>query len=241
MKIKPNLLAILIPVIMMGGYLVLDNSTLLNETEVSNSVNENSSEENTAFESITGNTSLQSIADAYDIDVSILYDVFQIDESLDTVLFKSKDLESIYVAGDVEIGNESIQVFVNFYNDLTVVYEDETWLPQKAVDYLLENVSSLSDEDRSYLESHGVEVVLIDPSTIVLSEAESTVTEAESSTINGTTTLQNIIDMGLTQTELETILGVKIQFTNQLFKDFCADKGLSYGSMKTLVQTALTP
>lgn len=243
MKIKPKVLALIVPLVLLGGYFAFSNLSFLQEEEHSTAAEERSlinaseSESSTEVEGISGNTSLQSIADTYQIDVSILYDVFQIDESLDPLLFKSKDLEAIYVAGEVEIGNESMQAFVNYYKDLNVVFEEEVWLPQRAVDYLLDKVTTLSDEDKTYLESHGVDVVLVDSSTIVLSESESD--SAEGGTLSGNTTLQNIIDMGVPQDELETLLGAKIELTNQLFKDFCTDKGLSYGTMKTVVQNAI--
>jgi hypothetical protein len=47
--------------------------------------------------------------------------------------------------------------------------------------------------------------------------------------------------MGMTLEEFETLTGAKVGFTNQTVKDFCIEKGLSFGEIKVTLSNALSP
>lgn len=111
----------------------------------------------TALDNIRGSNTFQEVADTYKIDIEILLDAFAIPDSKDGTI-KIKDLESLYGDTDLE-GRKSVQAFVALYTNLPYEPED-VYLPEEAVEILLETNNDLSPEQIEYLESHKVNVSL---------------------------------------------------------------------------------
>lgn len=182
-------------------------------------------------QSISGATTLQDIALYFEIPIDILAEAFALDDSVDLSTFKTKDLEGYYAPMGAEVGNEAVQAFVALYKGLPYALVDVT-LPTQAYELLKRDAIPLSTDQIAYLETHTVEVA---KSTEVKAET----TEEAESLINGPTTIQQVLDLGMTLSEFETITGFKVEYTNQSVKDFCIEKGLSYGEIKTLLTNAL--
>lgn len=105
------------------------------------------------LENIRGSNTFQEVADAYDIDLSVLLEAFAIHDSKGGAT-KIKDLESLY--GDTGLeGRNSVQAFVALYINLPYELGD-VYLPEKAVEILLETNKNLSKEQIEYLKSHKV-------------------------------------------------------------------------------------
>jgi hypothetical protein len=58
--------------------------------------------------------------------------------------------------------------------------------------------------------------------------------------VSGNTTLQDLINSGLTLEQLEEIGGTKIEDTNIYLKDYAEENGLSYGFVKDQVNILLS-
>jgi len=180
---------------------------------------------------IRGSYTLMDVSTLFEIDLNLLIQAFTLNDDIDAENFRTNDLEAYFSDSGYEIGNESVQVFVALYKGLPIVLDDAV-LPMVAVEILLQSRPDLTDEQRAYLEEYGKDVVA--------SENPSEEEEEESEIkINGTTTFQYVIDLGVSQEEIEEILGMKVEYTNQAIKDFCLDQGLSFSTIKTRLTEAI--
>lgn len=238
MKIKANQLLFIIPVFLFGGIFLTQATGLWNTESTKTPQRIQDNVENPYDpQSISGSYTLQEVSDFYSIPVSVLYEAFLIDPTYDPTVFKSKDIESLYSSMEVEIGNESLQAFVAIYQQLPFELVD-VYLPRQAVDILLAYVMDMPQNQKDYLSSHSIEVTLGDPNDVILDEETE---ESEENLISGPTTIQQVLDMGMTLEEFESLTGAKVGFTNQTVKDFCIEKGLSFGEIKVTLSNALNP
>lgn len=186
-------------------------------------------------QSISGSYSFADISEYFEISVDVLYEAFSISDSFDPIDFKAKNLGSIYEPTQSEIGTEAVQAFVALYNDLAYELVD-VYLPEEAVKLILEHNESLSEDQKDYLKTHTINVIPLDPTKITLSEDEETSTDFA---VKGPTTIQEVLDAGLTKAEFEAAVGTSVTFTNQTVKDFCIEKGLSFSEVKIALQDAV--
>lgn len=233
MKLTSRTMAWVLPVILFGGILL---------SQVTGVWSSDTEKKPNRFEDglfageydpadIRGSYTLMDVSTLFEIDLDILIQAFTLNDDIDAENFQTNNLEAYFTDSGYEIGNESVQVFVALYKGLPIVLDDAV-LPKAAVDILLQNRPDLTDEQRAYLEKYGKDVVA--------SENPSEEEEEESETkINGTTTFQYVIDLGVSQEEIEEILGIKVEYTNQAIKDFCLDQGLSFSTIKTRLTEAI--
>lgn len=195
-------------------------------------------------EDIRGSYTLDEVATLFDIPAEVLITAFNLPQDTNPETFKTKDLESLYSieTADVEVGNESVQVFVALYKDLPMVLTD-TYLPTQAVDLLLSLDRAWPQETIDYLNTHSVIVSISDTSNTTTSSQESTTastteatTEHEEPLIKGTTTFQQLLDAGIEKAQIEAIIGASMPPTNQLVKDYCVENGLSFSEVKTAIE-----
>lgn len=235
MILKSKLLFILIPIILFLGIGLFMLTGLWNTGDKIPTRFEDNQLNAYDPQSISGSYSFADVSKFYEIPIEVLYEAFSIPNTFDPIDFKAKNLGSIYEALDVEIGTESIQTFVALYNNSNFEYAD-AFLPKAAIDIILEHNKSLSDEQKSYLNTHSVNVVLLDTNSIALNEEEE---ESTVFSIKGPTTIQEVLDAGLTKEEFEVIVGTTVIFTNETVKDFCIKNGLSFSEVKINLDNAL--
>jgi len=186
-------------------------------------------------QSISGSYSISEISTFFKIPIDVLYEAFSISDTFNPTTFKAKNLGSIYEPTEFEIGTEALQAFVALYNGLPYSLVD-VYLPTNAVTSILNHNLTQNADQKTYLSSHTVEVVPLDPSKVSFTEEETTTEFA----VKGPTTIQEVIDAGMTKTEFETIVKTKVSYTNQTVKDFCIEKGLSFSEIKVALEEALS-
>ncbi len=200
---------------------------------------------------IRGSYTFEEIARLFEIDITLLAEAFQLGDANAANARQSKDLEAMYgeLPGGVEIGNESVQVFVAIMKELDIDGTD-AFLPTSAVQVLLRVNPQRSDKILAYLESHQVDVTVISGTAVIASEGSSESTsegniastskesvenasEGENELrVNGNTTFSQVLDFGITKEQIETILDAKMPPENQSVKSYCTDKGLSFSTVK---------
>ena len=204
---------------------------------------------------IRGSYTFEEIARLFEIDIALLAEAFQLGDADAANARQSKDLEALYgeLPGGVEIGNESVQVFVAIMKELDID-EADAYLPTSAVQVLLRVNPQRSDEIMAYLESHQVDVTVNSESAAISSEStsiESVENASEGNVastskesvenaskgenelrVNGNTTFSQVLDFGITKEQIETILDAKMPPENQSVKSYCTDNGLSFSAVK---------
>lgn len=187
-------------------------------------------------EDIRGSYTFKEVSNLFEIELDVLYKAFGL-ENLNNEELKSKDLEGLYAEAENEIGNGSVQAFVALYKDLPIVLED-TYLPEQAVEIIMENNKDITEEQLLYLKQHTVILPEISGEFINEEDKEQAEevkdeTTEEENLVKGATTFKQVLDAGITKQQIEEILGKEMPSANMAIKDFCLEEGLSFSEVKT--------
>ncbi|BBB48246.1 hypothetical protein [Pelolinea submarina] len=240
MKLKSNVLAISVLVILFGGIL-LSSGLGWWQTESSKEAATFTEGEFAGMPNpadIRGSYTFGDVQANFGVPAEVLAQAFQVETS-DPAAFPVKELEAQYEDSAVEIGTASVRLFVALYTglpyDLTV---ETSYLPDSAVQLL--QTRELTAEQNDYLASHTVTLdTLAAPEAAV--ETAPVVEEEESDTfIRGKTTFAEVLSWGVTREQIEAVLGLPMPAENlTVIKDFVLASGLDFESVKTELQAVV--
>lgn len=287
MRIKSNLLAVVITVVMLGGVFASSAAgwwqTTSSKVPVKFEQGEAAGEYNPA--DIRGSYGFSEVSELFDIPLETLGQAFELPAGEDLSLFKNKGLEEMYgdLPGGAEIGTASVRLFVAYYTGLPYEPDEDTYLPGAAVDLLLDR-GGLSEERQAYLESHRIDLDET-PAPAEERQAEATIEatpavviedtvveepdapelpptqpppaadgsgpgtgggdptaedhEAPDRMVRGKTIFADLLEYGLSQEQIEGIIGGAMPNRLTLVKDFCTEQGLEFAAVKTALQAAV--
>ncbi len=180
---------------------------------------------------IRGSYSFDDVSKVFEIPLEDLKEAFQIPDTYSIETFKNKDLEGLYIFDDdKEVGNGSVKMFVSLYKDLPYDYESNNdYLPVSAYRLLEEKGIYLKDD--KYIQSHLIDLSQV-KQAVSLDEHE----VEEIIKINRTVTFQQLIDIGLTQEQLEIIIEKEIETLDMSIKDYCDQNDLQFSLVKEKLQ-----
>ncbi len=194
---------------------------------------------------IRGSYTIAEVSELFQIEPEILREAFQIPMDADLNKYQSKNLEALFEGSTEEIGNSSLQVFVALYKNLPIALGSE-FLPDTAVKLILRDNDQLTDEQRSYLESHTLSTSdkesatppapsgtnAADPSGASTAKSGTTPPADGEPLINGQVTFKGLLDLGITQAQIESVIQGEMPATNLSVRDYCRENGLSFGEIK---------
>ena len=186
---------------------------------------------------IRGSYTFGDIESAFGIPLDLLAMAFVLPVESDVASLEVKMLESIYTAPDEEIGTTSIRLFVALYEGLPFEISEETYLPSQAVEILKLN-GGLTPDQIEYIDSHSIWIDDSGPAEPVVEET----VDQELSTdqlITGKTTFRDILDMGVSQSVIEGILGAEMPNPLLKIKDYCIENKLLFEKVKGALHTAV--
>jgi hypothetical protein len=237
MRLTSKPLGLVIIIILMGG-IALTNSlgwwqTSGRKQPTRIETGEAAGEYNPA--DLRGSYTFGEVSDLFAIPLPVLSAAFGLPSEVDPVSFPLKSLETLYVDAPSEIGVESVRLFVAWYKGLPypVPVDEETYLPGSAVQILLQG--KLSQEQVEYLKAH----TLGSPTSQPVDEQPVTTAEAQSHTerkVNAQTTFQQVLDWGVSQAEIEQVLGSAMPDSTMVIKDYVSQQGLAFSEVKTGLQ-----
>lgn len=198
---------------------------------------------------IRGSYTFGEVSDLFDVPLVDLQIAFRIPSDLDAAGFQMKSMEALFGELPVEIGTESVRMFVAIYCGLPYDLDaaDETYLFPEAVE-ILKSRAQTSSEEIDYLNEHIVPLTpdvsseVTPPFTqnteieIIPKETEHVETER---VVTGQTTFQDLINWGVEKAEIESVLGEVMPSPQVLIKDFANQKGLTFSTLKTQLQTVV--
>lgn len=240
MKLKSNVLAIGVLVILFGGIL-LSGSLGWWQTESSKEAATFSEGEFAGMPNpadIRGSYTFGDVQANFGMPAEVLVQAFQV-ETADTAAFPVKDLETLYEDSTVEIGTASVRLFVALYTglpyDLTV---ETTYLPDSAVQIL--QTRELTAEQSDYLAGHSVAMDALPTAEVAVETAPTTEEEVTDTFIKGKTTFAEVLSWGVTQEQIEAVLGLPMPVENlTVIKDFVVENGLDFETVKTELQAVV--
>jgi hypothetical protein len=247
MKLASKPLALAILVILFGGIMA---TTAMNwwKTESSKvpavyTEGELAGEYNPA--DIRGSYTFGEVSDLFEIPLSDLGAAFQIPAGTDTASFELKSLETLYAGLPQEIGTSSVRLFVALYKGLPYELSEDSYLLPQAVE-ILQQQGLLSAEQEEYLASHIVNASLpvtaqpaIESTALPVPTTTGSDELAADRTVKGSTTFQDLLDWGVPQSEIESILGESIPALETVIKDFYTEKRLEFSAIKASLQAVV--
>lgn len=199
---------------------------------------------------IRGSYTWADVAKAFNFDVKLALDAFGAASETEKV----NTLETIYgeagLPEGVEIGTDSVRLFVSLLTGLPHTSEEGTILPTSAIAVLRE----YGKAETSLIEAAAAKA--FDPlaaaspaptpapaassstTTITTVKAESAAVEhvATPGTITGKTTFKELKDWGLDEEKIKTATGGKIGPDSSVIKDWAAANGLTFSELKVKLQ-----
>ncbi len=193
---------------------------------------------------IRGSYTFGEVSELFDIPLADLQAAFRIPADADPAAYPLKSLEAQFTDFPVEIGTASVRMFVAFYKGLPyeLSADEETYLLPEA-STLLKAQNKMRPDQAAYLETHTAqENPPAAEATAAPQTAESAATPAPTEhiapdrTVTGKTTFQDLLDWGVTQETIETILGSQMPGSGTVIKDYLAQQGLEFSTLKTQFQ-----
>lgn len=252
MKLNSKILAVLIVVILFGG---ITFTTLMGwwATETSKvpakyAEGEAAGEYNPA--DIRGSYTFGDVSTVFNIPIEDLAAAFNLPAEPDPAGVQLKTLEELYGDLPVEIGTASVRLFTAWYLGLPYQPDDTDYLPLAAAN-ILRLKGNLTPDQLAFLDSHSVDLLAENPAAIeppvadaaAVSEpavpqptAVATEHTPQDRLVTGKTTFQQLLDWGVPQTAIESILGGNMPAPATIIKDHLAAQGLEFSSLKSSFQ-----
>ena len=187
---------------------------------------------------IRGSYAFGEISDLFDIPQDLLARAFRLPADADPVTFMNKDLESLYtdLGEGLEIGTASMQLFVAYYKDLPYTPGEDTYLLKPAVN-ILKTQADLTPEQVAYLDAHTIEISAGDSASGDQGGKSSGEEHSEGDRlVRGKTMFADLLDWGLTEEQIEAVIGGEMPNKLMLVRDYCTENGLSFGIIKAEFQ-----
>lgn len=192
---------------------------------------------------IRGSYTFGDISDSFDVTPDVLSQAFQV-TSDKPASFAVKDLESLYLDSEYEIGTTSVRMFVAWYSGLPFdTAGQDIYLPKPAADILLAD-ATLTPEQMEYLQAHTVEVAPAGPEADTAQSEESApetesappASEAEEYVVKGKTTFGELVGWGIPQEVIEQMIGAPMPDPAMKVKDYATANGLDFETLRIQLQ-----
>jgi hypothetical protein len=236
MKIKSIHILLAIIIIIGGGILLASELDLYNTTRVKSP--RKTVEGFYDVSDIRGSHTLEEIEKYYQLPASSVIEAFGLRPDTNSKIFQLKDMKEIFKPVELEeeeyvVETDTVKVFASLYLKIPYVSDETFYLPGKTVDYLIEN-DKLTGEEKEYWQGHTFKLEYLDSKYLTASEFfKVVVEEAEGFKVTGKTTVQELLDGGITEEKFEEVSGFKVpEDKSVLVRDFVIDKGLEFGEIK---------
>jgi len=236
MKIKSMHILLAIIIIIGGGILLASQLGLYSTTRVKSP--RKTAEGVYDIADIRGSHTLAEIEEYYQVPASSAIEAFGLRPDTNPTLFQLKDMKETFKPVELEgeeyiVETDTVKVFTSLYLKIPYVSDETFYLPEKTVNYLIEN-KRLTGEEKEYWQGHTFKLEYLDSKYLTASEfSKIVVEEAEGFNVTGRTTIQELLDGGITEEKFEEVTGFKVPEDKLvLVRDFVIDKGIEFGEVK---------
>ena len=236
MKIKSIHILLAIIIIIGGGILLASELDLYNTTRVKSP--RKTVEGFYDVSDIRGSHTLEEIEKYYQLPASSVIEAFGLRPDTNSKIFQLKDMKEIFKPVELEeeeyiVETDTVKVFTSLYLKIPYVSDETFYLPGKTVNYLIGN-DKLTGEEKEYWQGHTFKLEYLDSKYLAASEfSKIAVEEAEGFKVTGRTTIQELLDGGITGEKFEEVTGFKVPDNKSVpVRDFVIDKGLEFGEIK---------
>ena len=236
MKIKSIHILLAIIIIIGGGILLASELDLYNTTRVKSP--RKTVEGLYDVSDMRGSHTLEEIEKYYQLPASSVIEAFGLRPDTNSKIFQLKDMKEIFKPVELEgeeyiVETDTVKVFTSLYLKSSYISDETFYLPEMTVNYLIES-GKLIGEEKDYWQGHTFKLEYLDSKYLTASEfSKIVVKEAEGFKITGKTTIQELLDGGITEEKFEEVTGFKVPEDKLvLVRDFVIDKGIEFGEIK---------
>ncbi len=248
MKIKSIHILLAIIIIIGGGILLASQLGLYSTTKAKSPLK--TAEGVYDIADMRGSHTLEEIEKYYQVPASSVIEAFGLRPDINPTLFQLKDMKEIFKPVELEgeeyiVETDTVRVFVSLYSKIPYISDETFYLPEKTVNYLIEN-DKLTGEEKDYWLTHTFKLEYLENDNLNVSETpekieeaveetieDKVVEEAEGFKVTGKTTIQELLDGGITEEKFEEVTGFKVpEDKSVLVRDFVIDKGMEFGEIK---------
>jgi hypothetical protein len=188
---------------------------------------------------IRGSYTFGDVSNSFDVAPAVLAQAFGV-QTDDPAAFVVKDLESLYSDSGFEIGTTSVRLFVAYYVGLPFdTTGQEIYLPRSATETLLAK-KSLTPQQLAYLAKYTVDVetadLVVAATPAALSPSSESAAGSTAYTVKGKTTFGELIQWGVSQQTIETLIGASLPDAAMTLKDYASANGLNIETLKPALQ-----
>jgi hypothetical protein len=187
---------------------------------------------------IRGSHTLEEIEKYYQLPASSVIEAFGLRTDTNPTLFQLKDMKEIFKPVELEeeeyiVETDTVKVFASLYLKIPYVSDETLYLPGKTVNYLIEN-EKLTGEEKEYWQEHTFKLEYLDNEYLTADEfSKIVVEEAEGFNVTGKTTIQELLNGGISEEKFEEVTGFKVpEDKSVLVRDFVIDEGIEFGEVK---------
>lgn len=237
MKIKSIHILLAIIIIIGGGILLASKLDFYNTTRVKSP--RKTAEGLYDISDMRGSHTLAEIEKYYQLPASSVIEAFGLKPDTNPKFFQLKDMKKIFKPVELEgekyiVETDTVKVFASLYLKIPYVSDETFYLPDRTVNYLIEN-DKLIGEEKDYWLNHTFKLEYLDSNNLVTSDVskKKVAEEVKEFKVTGKTTVQELLDGGITEEKFEEVTGFKVpEDKSVLVRDFVIDKGIEFGKVK---------
>lgn len=190
---------------------------------------------------IRGSYTFGDVSELFEVPLEDLIRAFDLEDEENAPDLRVSMLEERYagLVEEGEVGTSSVRLFVAWYKGLPYTPSGDEYLLMPSA-RILKSVATLTDEQITYLESHS-----LTPSSGQSgsgqgpAEGEEDHEPPDDQVVRGKTTFRDLLEWGLTEERIESVLGLEMPQPLLTVRDFCVDNGLPFGEIKVELQTLI--
>ncbi|PKM83228.1 MAG: hypothetical protein CVU89_00270 [Firmicutes bacterium HGW-Firmicutes-14] len=244
MRVKSNALGLIVLVVIFGGIAASSLFNMWNTSSEKIPARYQTGEFEGQFDpsDIRGSYTFGDINNVFAVPADTLAMAFGVSNIDDIDSFQVKNLESLYAGlkeQGKEIGAGSVRVFTGLYLGLPVNLDEEYFLPKPAADILVEK-GNLTQEQLGYVNIHVVDMDNIpgEQGSLIEKPPADENTQDER-VVKGTTTFHELISWGVSEQQVEEIIGGKIPAPGMTVREYCQNNGISFSSIKEILNSLI--
>jgi len=144
----------------------------------------------------------------------------------------------------LDVGTDSVKLFVARMSGIPFEADEITGMPESAIDTILTLGAGMSDEERTALLASAVADRSQEFEILAAAEEEdheTTTTTGGTATLawTGQTTFGQVLAAGLSQEQIESVLGIPMGGRTEVVRTFAEANGLSYSTIRTEIDALL--
>ncbi len=189
---------------------------------------------------IRGSFTLTELENIYKVPAGAFIESFLLDKSTNTSIFRLRDLKELYNSYEIDgteyhVETDMVKVFVSLYTGIPYISHETFYLPETAVNYLLDN-NRLSSAVENYWKEH-----TFDLASLKINESAAAPIEIKTFSLTGNTTVADLLSMGMDEEMFQGIVGAKVPEDKRItIRNFLVQHGLGFDDVKETVEEYFT-